>query len=392
MVYDMVIKDGLAIDPSLDLNGFFDIGIKNGRIVDILSGMSTDNAQSIISAKGKIVVPGLIDAHVHVYGSPLCVHPDIIGVQAGVTTMLDAGSGGCDTFQEFPQTILPESITDIYCLLNLSRIGLIRMPKPELMSRADMDIPKTVTILEQNQERVKGIKVRTVGPVAKELGTGLIKIAQEVLTSAQSSLMVHIGDPFDNTPSMTPQLLPLLGENDIVTHMFTSHIGGILDANGKVLPQVNDAVQCGVCLDIGMGRSAVNFDVARRLLDQQIEPYTISTDLTLPGRRTPIYSLTEVMSWCMALGYSLEDVILRTTHNPAKVLGMTDEIGTLRKGSRADVTIINVVDGPWTFVDTDNHTIKGHKAIEPVLTIKNGVAVLINNGPHPWGWLPNEQR
>ena len=182
----------------------------------------------------------------------------------------------------------------------------------------------------------------------------------------------------------------MLKENDIVTHMFTPHIGGILDANGKVFPQVSEAVRCGVCLDIGMGRSAVSFDVARKLLDQGIEPYTISTDLTLPGRANPIFSLTEVMSWCMALGYSLEDVILRTTHNAAKVLGMSDDIGTLKKGSTADITILNVVDGPWTFSDTDNGNISGQKAIEPVLTIKNGVAILVGKGPHPWGWLPNE--
>ena len=389
-MYDMVIKEGFVIDPSTGLKGLLDIGIKNGRIEDILPDISVQGVGSIISAKGNVVVPGLIDAHVHVYGFPLCVHPDIIGVQAGVTTMLDAGSGGCDTFSEFPDTTVPEAITDIYCLLNLASKGLTTMPKPELLSRKDMDIPRTIQKLESYNERAKGVKVRTVGPVAKELGTGLIKIAQDVQTSTDSRLMVHIGDPFDNTPSVTPDFLPMLKENDIVTHMFTPHIGGILDGNGRVFPQVSEAVQCGVCLDIGMGRSAVSFDVAQRLLDQGIEPYTISTDLTLPGRTNPIFSLTEVMSWCMALGYSLEDVILRTTHNAAKVLGMSDDIGTLKKGSTADITILNIVDGPWTFSDTDNGSITGKKAIEPLLTIKNGVAILVGKGPHPWGWLPNE--
>ena len=139
-MYDMVIKEGFVIDPSTGLKGLLDIGIKNGRIEDILPDISVDGVGSIISAKSNVVVPGLIDAHVHVYGFPLCVHPDIIGVQAGVTTMLDAGSGGCDTFNEFPVTTVPDAITDIYCLLNLASKGLTTMPKPELLSRKDMDL------------------------------------------------------------------------------------------------------------------------------------------------------------------------------------------------------------------------------------------------------------
>ena len=202
--------------------------------------------------------------------------------------------------------------------------------------------------------------------------------------------MVHIGDRFaGDGPTLTQRLLPLMEEGDIITHLFSGNPGRILDQRGHVLPEVLEAQERGVFLDTAHGRQNFSFDVARRALDQGVRPLSISTDLTIPGRLNTVHSMTEMLSRFMALGFSLEDTIRMATLNPARAIGMADALGTLAPGRAADISVLEEATGDWLFHDTEGDTLRGDKALAPVLTVKGGEVFAADWGPHPWGWLPD---
>ena len=176
---------------------------------------------------------------------------------------------------------------------------------------------------------------------------------------------------------------------DILTHLFSGNPGSILDQNGKVIPEILEAQERGVFLDTAHGRQNFSFDVARRALDQGVQPQSISTDLTIPGRQNTVHSMTEMLSRFIALGFSLEDVIRMATVNPATALGMEDSLGSIAVGREADVSVLEEVTGDWAFHDTVGGTLRGSKALVPVVTIKSGEVFATDWGPRPWGWLPD---
>ena len=390
MLYDLLVKGGRVLDPGQGIDGRFDIGVTNGKIAALKPDISAAEAHATVSAKDKLVVPGLIDIHCHVYAGVLNqgVEPDLIGVRAGVTTLLDAGSAGAYTFGGFPRFILPSSRTQVLCMLHVARTGLSYMP--EIRDRQDIDLEAMLRVAQAHPDLIQGFKVRAVGPAVKELGTEMVKLGRQAASETGSRLMVHIGDPqFKMEPPLTQSLLPLLQQGDIITHLYTGAPGNILDTNNRVLPELQDAAQRGVYLDPAHGRFNLSFDVARRAMDQGVPPFTISTDLTTPGRLKPAHSLTEIMSKFLALGLSLGDVVRCTTANAAMALGRQQYLGTLAQGTVADITILEVVKGDWTFTDCQGDTITGDTALRPALTIKDGVPYAPEWGPHPWGWLPN---
>jgi dihydroorotase len=175
---------------------------------------------------------------------------------------------------------------------------------------------------------------------------------------------------------------------DILTHLCTHHAGGVMRPDGSVIPELRDAIKAGIVLDPAHGRFNFNFDVARRQLDQGVMPDTISTDIGLTNWKATVHSMTETMSKFLAVGLSLEDVIRRTTVNPAKALGMADMLGGIAIGREADLSVLDVVEGDWEFTDSSGARFKGTQAIVPVVTIRAGEVIAPDWGPHPWGWLP----
>jgi dihydroorotase len=202
--------------------------------------------------------------------------------------------------------------------------------------------------------------------------------------------MVHIGDRFvGDGPTITQQLLPLLEQGDIITHLFSGNAGRILDDDGQVLPELIEAQDRGVFFDTAHGRQNFSFDVARRALQQGVVPRSISTDLTVPGRLNTVHGMTEMLSRFMALGFSLEEVIRMATVNPASALDMADSLGSLAVGRAADISVLDEETGDWLFHDTEGQTIRGDKALVPVVTVKDGEVFSADWGPRPWGWLPD---
>ncbi|HLF04556.1 MAG TPA: amidohydrolase/deacetylase family metallohydrolase [Dehalococcoidia bacterium] len=390
-MYDLVIKGGTVIDPSQGINRVSDVAVTGGKIARIAASIPVQEARRTVEVKGKIVTPGLIDLHTHVYQgvNGNGVQADVGGVHAGVTTMVDAGSSGCDTFGGFPQHIIPANKTEIICFLHICRTGLATTP--DIFSRDSIDLDKTIRVATENKGVIHGIKARMVSPALEIFGMEMPRLAKQAAREAGVKLMVHIGDTEKRyDANVIRQLLPIMDEGDIITHLFTANPGGVLDARGKLVPEAKEAQERGVWLDTAHGRGNFAFDVGAKVLDQGLVPHCISTDLTLPGRQRTVHSMTEMLTRFLALGFTLEQVITMSTINPAKALGAEDRLGTLGVGRQADISVLDVKEGDWVVYDVIQGSRKADKAVVPVLTVKRGEVFEIGWGPRPWGWEPDQ--
>ena len=389
-MYDLLIKGGRVIDPSQGINGDNDVAVEDGKIARVAPDIPAAEASRVVEVKGKIVTPGLIDLHTHIYDgvNGNGVEADIGGVRAGVTTMVDAGSSGCDTYGGFPRHIIPNNATEIIPFLHICRTGLATTP--DIFSPASIDLDRTIQVVEQNRDTIFGIKARMVSPALEIMGMEMPRMAKRAAKEAGVKLMVHIGDTEKRyDPGVIHQLLPILEEGDIVTHLFTANPGGVIDAEGKLVPEAKEAQERGVWLDTAHGRMNFSFDVGQRVLDQGLTPHCISTDLTLPGRQLTVHSMTEMMTRFLAMEFTLEQVVEMCTLNPAKALGQEDRIGALKPGHQADISVLDLKEGDWVVYDVVGGARKTEKAVVPALTVKAGQVYEAGWGPRPWGWEPD---
>ncbi len=387
---DLLLKGGELLDPSQDFRGRLDVAVSDGVISQVAPNIRSSPGTRVVDVTGKLVVPGLIDLHCHIYEgvNQTGVNPDLAGVYSGVTTLVDAGSAGCYTFGGFPRYVVPQAKSRILCMLHISRTGLSY--QPDLSRREDIDLEETVRVIEANRPIIQGVKIRAVGPAVPVMGVEMVELAKRAATQAGVRLMVHIGDRFaGDGPTITRELLPLLEPGDIITHLFSGNPGRILDDKGEVLPELLEAQDKGVFFDTAHGRQNFSFDVARRALERGVVPRSISTDLTVPGRINTVHSMTEMLSRFLALGFTLEDVVRMATVNPAEALDMADALGSLAVGRGADITVLGQETGDWLFHDTEGETLRGDKALVPIVTVKGGEVYSADWGPRPWGWLPD---
>ena len=388
-MYDLLLKGGNVIDPSQDLRGALDVAVEDGKIARVAANIAVTEARRVVDIRGKTVTPGLIDLHTHVFDGVAAngVHPDIAGVHAGVTTVVDAGSSGCATFSAFPRHILPRCETEVIPLLHICQTGLAT--NPDIIAESSIDLESTLRVAREHRGLIKGIKARMVSPALEIFGMEMPRLAKRAARESGVPLMVHIGDTTKRyDPNVIRELLPLLEPGDIVTHLFTANPGGVLDANGKLVPEAKELAARGVWLDTAHGRMNFGFNVGRRVLDQGLTPHCISTDLTIPGRANTVHSMVEIMARFLGLGFTLEQVIAMSTVNPARAIGEADRLGSLAVGRQADISVLEVRDGRWVVYDTLRDTMKIDKTVVPVLTVKRGRVFEPEWGPHPWGWEP----
>ena len=388
-MYDLLLKGGNVIDPSQDLRGALDVAVEDGKIARVAANIAVTEARRVVDIRGKTVTPGLIDLHTHVFDGVAAngVHPDIAGVHAGVTTVVDAGSSGCATFSAFPRHILPRCETEVIPLLHICQTGLAT--NPDIIAESSIDLESTLRVAREHRGLIKGIKARMVSPALEIFGMEMPRLAKRAARESGVPLMVHIGDTTKRyDPNVIRELLPLLEPGDIVTHLFTANPGGVLDTNGKLLPEAKELAARGVWLDTAHGRMNFGFNVGRRVLDQGLTPHCISTDLTIPGRANTVHSMVEIMARFLGMGFTLEQVIAMSTVNPARAISEADRLGSLQTGRQADISVLEVRDGRWVVYDTLRDSMKIDKTVVPVLTVKRGRVFEPEWGPHPWGWEP----
>lgn len=389
-MYDLLLQGGTVVDPSMGLNGVQDIAIEQGKIARIEARIAPAEARRVIDVPGRIVTPGLIDLHAHVFEgfTRLGVHPDQGGVYAGVTTIVDAGSAGCATFGGFPRYIMPQCRTEIIPFLHICQTGLSTIP--DIIAEGSIDLDATLRVADRYKNLICGIKARMVSPALEIFGMEMPRLARRAARESGIKLMVHIGDTEKRyDPTVIRRLLPMLETGDILTHYFTANPGGVLDGNGRLVPEAWEAAKTGVWFDTAHGQGNFSFDIGRRIIDQGLLPHCISTDLTIPGRVRTVHSMTEMMTRFLGLGFTLEQVVTMCTSNPAKAIGAEERLGSLAAGRQADISILKIVEGDWTVYDVVGASLSVRQAVVPVLTVKRGELFRPEWGPRPWGWEPD---
>jgi len=356
----------------------------------VAANIAADEAVRTIDVGGKIVAPGLIDLHAHVLDgfSPRGVHPDLAGVYSGVTTIVDAGSAGAANFAGFPRYVIPSCHTEIIPFMHICLTGL--STTPDIIAEQSIDLDETLRVAAEHKGVVAGIKARMVSPALEILGMEMPKMARRAARESGIKLMVHIGDTEHRyDPKVIHSLLPLLDEGDILTHYFTANPGGVLDANGRLVPEAREAADRGVWFDTAHGRKNFSFEVGARIIDQGLLPHCISTDLTIPGRLLTVHSMTEMMTRFLGLGFTLPQVVTMCTSNPAAALGMSGRIGSLAVGRQADVSVLDIREGDWVVKDVLGASLRVDRAVVPFVTLKRGRVFTPDWGPRPWGWEPD---
>jgi len=375
--YDIVVKNGLVIDPYQDIHEVMDLAISNGKIVDVRKGINESLAGKVIDASGLIVTPGIIDIHVHCCYNILNIgiDPESCCLEKGCTTVLDVGSTGELNFRGFRKYVIERSRTRILALLNIESLGMIEYGSqgqkwPKLIMEYEelfINVENTVKVIEDNRDVILGIKWAHHGL------TGL-RLAREAADRAKCILMAE--------NHLEPETIKYLKKGDVVTHSFHglkwmgNPYDGILNEDGNVKPEFYDAIKRGVIIDVGHGAASFSWKVAEKAFSQGVKPDTISTDLHVSSVKGPVYDMPTTMSKFLLLGMSLEEVIRASTSKPAEVIGMLGEIGTLKPDARADVTIFKLEEGKFQYTDCMKESRIGKQKLTPVKVIKDGRIII----------------
>ena len=370
MAYDLLIKGGTVVDPSQGLNAVRDVALSAGKIAGLESQISGSEAREVVDASGLIVVPGLLDLHVHVFWgvSHFGVDADSTSLARGVTTAVDAGSSGASTFRAFRRYVLERADTRLYALLNISAMGMISQEIGELEDLRWADVEKAVTTSRENRDFIVGIKARLSRDTAGEHDADALKRALDAAEQAGGFVMVHVGD----TSTPLEQLTSMLRPGDVVTHAFHGRAQGILDATGRVKDVIKEAEQRGVVFDVGHGAGSFAFETAEKALTDGFPPGNISSDLHVYNVRGPVFDHVSVLSKFLHLGMSLYDVIRLSTETTAAVIGIGEKLGTLKMGAEGDVTLLRQEEGDFTFTDAMGVSVKARQRLSHVLTIRRG--------------------
>lgn len=375
--FDILLTNGLVIDPARSIHCVQSIGIKNGRIDAVSDHLPGNTSEMIYDLSGKIVTPGLIDLHCHPANefAESGVDESEIGLFSGVTLLCDAGTAGSYNFQAFRKLVVDPAHTDILCFLNLANTGLVKMP--EICCAKDIDLEHSRAVIDSNRDIIRGIKLRLTEPFSHGLGIKGVESAKTLSSEVGLPLMVHIGETRprqlnDQMDDFTRAAISLLEEGDVISHFLTWEPGGVILKNGTVYPELIAAQKRGVVLDACHGLNHFSLSVARQAIAQGILPTVISTDLctvVIPSAQ----SLAVVMSKFLNLGLSLDQLIEMTTINPAKALSEDQTRGSIKPGRIADISVFELIEGDFRYSDGNGgENMPGKSLLEPRMTIKNG--------------------
>lgn len=366
----VIIQNGLVIDPETSIIEKKDIGILNGVFATV-EDVEKQAGEKVhyIDAANYYVSPGFIDLHAHIFidYTDLGIDPDLVGVEQGVTTIVDAGSAGYDNYQIFKETVIEKSKTEILAFLNISRKGLCNglselARLDELMSKQEAEE------IFQREKSIVGLKARMSGSVVKDSGIKPLEHARELADVLDKPIMVHIGNP----PPNLQEIFPLLQEGDIVTHAFHGKKHGILNEAGEMIPEALSAIERGVQFDVGHGTSSFSYQTMRKFKDKYNIAFTISTDIYKKNYSNPVGSLMITMTKLLALGYSLTDVVAAVTKRAADTLHLIEQ-GTFRLGTIADVTIFGITEESESkLIDSEGEVLGSSQELTPYITLKAG--------------------
>jgi len=370
--YDLLFVGGDVIDAGGGHTGRYDVAVRGGRIAAVGAGLPRDAAQ-IVDVTGRLVTPGLVDLHTHVYpgGGYWGIDPDPIAWYTGVTTWVDAGSSGAYTIDGLRGFAAGRDVR-VSLLLNIAAPGLAARTG-EGRDLADCDPDLAAGAVRRNRDLVRGVKVRIDADTVGDNGVEPLRRGLAAASACGLPVMVHIG----TAPPPVDAVLDLLRPGDIVTHCSS----GLADPLG---PAALDAHARGVLFDIGHGSGGFAFDVLERQLAAGLRPYTISTDLHARSLYGPAFDLPTTMAKLLAVGWSLADVVAAATAHPARALGL--DAGTLAPGAHADLAVFAVEDGPFELVDVHRQVRRAPQRLVNQATYVSGrrLEPRLPSPPPPW--------
>lgn len=364
MSFDLILKGGRVVDPSQNMDAIADVAFAGGKVAAIGPGLGAANA--VRDVKGKIVTPGLIDLHTHVYwgGTSLGVDPVSLALQSAVTTVIDAGSAGAGNFLGFRKHIIEPSPIRILAYINISFPGIFAFSKPVMVGESTdlrlLDPAECVRICREHQDLVVGVKVRVGGTASGPTGATPLYMAIDAADELGIPMMAHL----DKLPPARHEVLPHLRKGDVLTHCFRPFPNAPVQGDGRVRAEVLEARARGVLFDIGHGGGSFAFRTAREALAHGFPPDMISSDAHTLSIDGPAYDLLVTMSKMLCLGMNLMDVVRCSSTMPAKAI-RHEELGTLKVGSVGDASVLDLVGGEFDYVDVVGETIRGDQRLFP---------------------------
>jgi len=403
MQYDLLLRGGRVIDSGLEIDGVFDVAIKDGKIAAVTANTVPSSAKQVVDVTGKLVLPGLIDSHGHVFQyvtGRFGLDADLVGVHSGVTTLIDQGGPSCMTLPAFREYVVNAKKSRVVAFESAYLVGGMEGHYyPSLYKPDCLDVDATVASAKANPDIVKGFKAHAEIGGMSRWGIEVMRLSAEIGRRAHLPVYIHFGQLWpapDGTKgidpdTILPQVVKLLKPGDILAHPFSKHPGSFVDRNGKVHPVAKEAIANGVKVDVGHG-SHFSFKMARIALDAGIMPDTLGADMhgyntTVPKPKgTPEqhsdqehmffgstrFSLVSAMTAMLACGLKLEEVIPMVTSNSAKMAGMEGTIGTLRSGVEADVTVLNDERGRWVLQDNEKTQVVTDRMLTPAFCLRKG--------------------
>jgi len=363
--YDLIVRGGRVIDPSLRIDAIRDVAIAQGRIAAVEANIAAGAAETI-DARGKLVVPGLIDIHTHTARaneSPALVLAD------GVTGWVDAGSQGADRIGE-TIAVAKSAQQQGRVLINIGRAGIL--PEGDTMDVSRADVGAARAAIARNRDAIVGIKARLSNNVAGANDYEVLRRAEEAAAPFNLPVMIHMGQ----TASPLPRLFSLLKPGDIVTHMFAPPPNGIIDEGGHILPEVLAARRRGVWFDVGNGQNGhLRWDIVERVMQAGFWPDTFSTDWNANSKTTGVVDFPNCMSKFLGFGMSVDQVVARATLNASRTFEVFRDRGTLNVGAPADIAVLELREGTFEFVDNYDNKRTGRQRLFPSATVLGGKRV-----------------
>jgi dihydroorotase len=366
-VTDLAITGGRVVDPGRGIDGPSSLAITGGRFT---APGDAGQAAETVDASGLVLVPGLVDLHTHLYQgvSHYGIDPDANCLRRGVTTAVDAGSAGAQTFPGFRRYVIEHAGTRIFAFLNVAVQGMITSLVGELEDLRWASPAQAIGRAREHPDVIVGVKVRLGYQMVGDDPEPALRLARQASEQLGLPLMVHIID----MRRPVSWLLRHLGEGDIVTHCFHANEGGILHPDGRLDPGVTRARARGVLFDVGHGAGSFAYRVARAAYAQDFPPDTVSSDLHAHNVAGPVYDQATTLSKLLHCGMSLTEVIKAATAAPAAAIRRTDHIGSLAPGTGADVTGFELRTGEWALPDGAGETEILETLVVPRLVVRAG--------------------
>ncbi len=403
MQFDILLRGGRVIDPSQEIDGLFDVAIKDGKIAAVTANIVPSSARQVVDVAGKLVLPGLIDSHGHVFQyvtGRFGLDADLVGVHSGVTTLIDQGGPSCMTLPAFREYVVDAKKSRVVAFESAYLVGGMEGHYyPSLYKPDCLDVDATVASAKANPDIVKGFKAHAEIGGMSRWGIEVMRLSAEIGRRAHLPVYIHFGQLWpapDGTPgidpdTILPEVVKLLKPGDILAHPFSRHPGSFVDRNGKVHPVAKEAIANGIKVDVGHG-SHFSFKMARIALEAGIMPDTLGADMhgyntTVPKPRgTPEqhsdqehmffgstrFSLVSAMTAMLACGLKLEQVVPMVTVNSAMMAGMEGTIGTLIPGVEADVSVLNDDRGRLVLQDNDKTQVVTDRMLTPAFCLRAG--------------------